>query len=130
MQSLIRIILLIGVVGGIGYYASTNPDLFKAFVPDPKISEAIDYAGGKVEGAISSLNIDAVPLINKATQKIINRDIIKTDNSTKSQDSSSSAAIRLQQITSQITEEIKDIPKNQAKEIIQNTCQQIIDSLK
>lgn len=125
MQSAIRILLFFGLLIGAGYSILVNPQIIQSFLNDPKVSQVINIAEDKVKGATSSLNLDTVPIIETVKEKLVEKQII-TNQKTQSDDQQETS---IQQITNQITEQIKDIPKNQAKEIIQNTCQQLIEDL-
>jgi len=126
MASLIRIILLLGAVGGIGYVVYQQPQIISQISGQQKVIDAVNYAEEQVKGATSSLNINTDSIVETILKELINKKIIQAPSSTEA---TTSTTIQLQQITNQISNELKDIPKNQAKEIIQSTCQQIIDNL-
>ena len=114
MQSVIRITTLLILFGGAAFVWFKHPEVVRALINDPRISQAINFAGGKVQGAATSLNIDPAIITNRLTTKI--------------QDNASTNT-NIDQLTSQITSNLKNIPKNQAKEIVTNVCNQIISNI-
>lgn len=128
MQSFIRIVLLLCFAGGIGYFVYSHQDLIRQILKTPQVTKSFEIATDKVKGATTSLNIDTDSILQTAARKLTNTQIV--DSTTPNIDSTvSPTPISLQSVTNQITKELKDIPKNQAKEIINNVCEQMIKTV-
>ncbi len=113
MQSVIRIILLLFLVGGFFYVWNYQPKFVQALFANKSVSNLLDTADTKAREIGASLNIDLDNVLGAATDKV----------------SEASPASQLQSLTTEITDKIKDIPKNQAREIVTNICNQIISNI-
>lgn len=127
MRSLLRIIILLILVGGIGYFLYQRPELYRTLVNDQAASKVINAAAGAVKGAATSLNIDASKIIDTATNKLVEKQLID-DRATPELDQPD-AGIVIQNLTNQVVNEVKDLPKNQAKVVINKVCQQMIENI-
>lgn len=130
MQSIIRIILLLTIISIVGYIGYQNPQLIKQVITDPWITQAVNTTSDKVKGATSSLNLDTNKLLNSAARKLTDSQLITSDDHNPDLDSDQPPPPPdFQEITNNITKQLKDIPKNQAKEIVSNVCEQMINNL-
>jgi hypothetical protein len=117
---LTRVFLFLGVVVLIFFYFYKNPGKLNSLTENPKF---MDLAGS-VKGATSSIDTGKIktklvdpPQILGATQDLaVGAGILEKDET-------------LNTLANDITEKIKDLPKDQAKQIVRNTCQQIVDNI-
>ncbi len=117
-------ILLFLIALGVGiYFAPQNPKVAEFLDKEPALKNLATTSSGKIKGAADSIKF--APLLNLLEEKnIIPAQFFKTPNSSKS-----AQILDTKEFTDQLIEQVKDMPKNQAKQIIQNTCQQIIENL-
>lgn len=117
---LTRVFLFLGVVALISFYFYKNPSTIKFLMDNPKVKNI----AGSVKGATSSIDTGKIksklvdpPQILDATQDLaIGAGILDKDET-------------LNTLAEDITQKVKDLPKDQAKQIVRNTCQQIVDNI-
>lgn len=90
-----------------------QPQFAQALFANKSVSSLLGTADTKAREIGASLNIDLDNVLGAATDKV----------------NEASPSSQLQSLTSEITDKIKDIPKEQAKEIVTNICNQIISNL-
>lgn len=130
MQSFIRIIILLGLIGGSVYVYKNRPDIVRRVVSNPQVDSVLTFTGSKVKGATTSLNINTDAIISTTTKKLTEKQSIADGHDNPNLDSSGSASeVSLQSVSDNVTKELKNIPKNQAKIIINNVCQQMLKKL-
>lgn len=115
------------LIGGIGFIFVNRPELLRAFLNNQTTNNAVKIASGAVKGAATSLNIDTDKILNTATSKLVEKQLLDEDGSPQLDQPGMGSAV--QNLTDQVVSEVKDLPKNQAKIVINKVCQQMIDNL-
>lgn len=122
---LIRLTLLaLLAVGGYYAYQRFSPALLSQ-------SPAAGNLQSRVLGITDSLGINTEGLLNQANQKLVkSQPIIKTDQPSPLQGEVNTQVRQvIDSTTRQITDQIKDLPKQEAAKITRQVCDQIISEL-